>query len=257
MRHLFVLFSVICFLIFVYNHVGTAHQRPRLKPIETHFPSDNHIFVFVMSGVDNVHKRRVIRDTGLMVNNNNVTTRFVTGRHKNIEEDVVVLDMVDKYSALPRKLKLAYEWGLLNTDASWFVKVDDDCFFNATVMAEELESFTSEKPVVLGSIHTNMDVHKSGKWAEHTYSLSKYPPFPIGSRGHIVNRKAAEIIVQNKDTLYDFQGEDVSVGIWGEAFHFLHINLPQKFTDKHNCRRDKWVCGHDFTLRDYKRVSGQ
>ena len=73
-------------------------------------------------------------------------------------------------------------------------------------------------------------VHRTGscgincKWAEDKYKPSMYPPFPHGSRGHIVGRAIAEYVACNQDELINYQGEDVSLGIWIDESPFkMHV----------------------------------
>jgi|EP01049_Picozoa_sp_SAG25_P007266 hypothetical protein len=40
--------------------------------------------------------------------------------------DLILVDMIDAYRNLPRKLKESYRWALANTGAAWFMKADDD-----------------------------------------------------------------------------------------------------------------------------------
>ena len=49
--------------------------------------------------------------------------------------------------------------------------------------------------------------------------------------GHIVSRPVAEYIVEHQDELYNYQGEDVSLGIWMDESP-LHASM-QWITSKH------------------------
>ena len=70
-----------------------------------------------------------------------------------------------------------------------------------------------ETPVVMGH-YRNLPVITWGKNAEFDYKKSRYPRFPMGSFGHIVSRKVSEFINYNFDDLFEYQGEDTSLGIW-------------------------------------------
>lgn len=39
------------------------------------------------------------------------------------------------------------------------------------------------------------------------------PAFPMGSAGHVVSRPIAEYVSMYQDLLFDYQGEDVSLGM--------------------------------------------
>ena len=142
------------------------------------------------------------------------------------EAGITLLDMVDSYRNLTLKVKLGYKYILENyPDARWIAKADDDQFLRFNKMTEYLlnrENHKGDDPInemiVIGQIRCGSGVMRGGKWAELDYKKgiknAKYPCFPIGSAGHILSRKAAEYIVDNFDSLHNYQGEDVSIGIW-------------------------------------------
>lgn len=121
--------------------------------------------------------------------------------------------------------------------------------------------------VILGKIIDNYKVERTGKYAELQYNQenwenSLWPKFPIGAAGHVISRKAAEYIVENLSTLIDYQGEDVSLGIWMDEFQKLNQNLIQKskvimlnderFRNDGDCFADKnaFIVGHRLTQED-------
>lgn len=141
---------------------------------------------------------------------------------KKIEEesqkfnDMIFMDTVDVYRHLPQKVKYCYQWGLENTNAKWFLKTDDDSFVRVDTLDVSLKHTfpDASKPYVIGQIAKGWPVHRGGKWAELNYKPNKYPNFPLGSAGHVVSRSVATYINDNRDTLFNYQGEDVSIGIW-------------------------------------------
>ena len=107
------------------------------------------------------------------------------------------------------------------------------------------------QPTVIGGITSN-GVHRSGKWAELNYKPSKYPKFPIGSVGHILSRSAAKWITDNAGTLFNYQGEDVSIGIWFDESPLKgtvnFVDGRQVMTNSGNCNdASKYIIGHDLT----------
>ena len=62
----------------------------------------------------------------------------------------------------------------------------------------------------------NLRAQGEGKWKEVSQFKfrGEYPPFPIGSAGHVVSRPIVEYVSKYQDSLFDYQGEDVSLGIW-------------------------------------------
>ena len=78
-------------------------------------------------------------------------------------------------------------------------------------------SFLPPQPLILaGDIRLNLRAQGEGKWKEVSQFKfrGEYPPFPIGSAGHVVSRPIAEYVSTYQDSLFDYQGEDVSLGIW-------------------------------------------
>lgn len=106
------------------------------------------------------------------------------------------------------------------------------------------------KHVILGGeIHREHYAFTNGKWKEMPqWPRGKmYPPFPLGSCGHAVTRPVVEFVAQNQFALFEYQGEDNSMGIW-----FDHPLAPtvkfqetQKMTNRGDCRRPNiFVVGH-------------
>lgn len=145
--------------------------------------------------------------------------------------DLLRVDVVDVYRNLPAKLKKGYQWGVANTDAEWFVKVDDDNAVQTDLLARHLAAIgdvaehhdsggggggsgSGGRGVVVGHIQRGVEVPHAGKWAEvESYTAASYPPFPEGSYGYVVSRSIASYISSNAATLPDYQGEDVSLGM--------------------------------------------
>lgn len=173
--------------------------------------------------------------------------------------DIIEVDMVDYYRALPKKLKLAYSWAIENTNAEWFFKIDDDCFYNPTAIRSYFNSYApSTQPILIGNLRSGIGVPKSGKWAELNYKKSKYPSFPLGSFSHIVNRPLARYIQKHNDELFEYQGEDVSMGIWAdeniEPIPTL-VNTKEFLKSKADCNDRSWACGHEVYEKDFQRLT--
>lgn len=162
--------------------------------------------------------------------------------------DMVLVDMVDSYRKLPRKLKLGYKWALQETTAEWILKADDDFFVRVARLGEVVKNRRPWRTVI-GGIATGWVVPRKGKWAELNYKKSRYPSFPIGSYGHLVSRDVAQYVVTSDQ--FEFQGEDVSLGIWLDKksdFTGVRFIRSPAFSGNQNCKdRSKLVVGHDFT----------
>jgi len=172
-------------------------------------------------------------------------------REQTENGDLIRVDEVDVYRRLPQKLSSAYAWALQHTGASWFVKTDDDSVVRVGTLQHYLtSSYNARTPVVVGHISKGWGVHRGGKWAELTYAKPTYPNFPLGSHGHCVSRVVASYIAAHRATLFNYQGEDVSVGIWLDESPMR--DQIQWVTSKHvanhgNCKdKTLWMIGHDI-----------
>lgn len=164
--------------------------------------------------------------------------------------DLVLVDMVDSYRGLPKKLKLGYKWLIENTNAKWFMKVDDDFYLRVDAADRFLKKLTPTKMVV-GKIARSWNVPRKGKWAELDYKKNKYPPFPLGSCGHAVSRDVGEYIFRSDQ--FEYQGEDVSVGIWLDNrpdFRPVKFYHTTNFVNNGRCStRQNIVIGHNLDLK--------
>jgi len=166
-------------------------------------------------------------------------------------KDIIRMPDIDVYRHLPQKVKFGYKWGLEHTTAKWFVKTDDDSVVRIDTLGSYLQkTYNSDEYVVVGRIANGWGVPRSGKWAENNYKPSKYPKFPLGSVGHVVSKGVATYIVDNSDKLFNYQGEDVSIGIW---LNESPLKSEVKWvTSKHmanhgNCKdTGMWVMGHNI-----------
>ena len=165
--------------------------------------------------------------------------------------DIIRMPDIDVYRHLPQKVKFSYKWGLEHTTAKWFVKTDDDSVVRIDTLGSYLEkTYTSDGYVVVGRVADGWSVPRSGKWAENNYRPSKYPKFPLGSVGHVVSKGVASYIADNSDELFNYQGEDVSIGIWLDESPLkskVKWVTSKHMTNHGNCKdTGMWVMGHDI-----------
>jgi len=166
-------------------------------------------------------------------------------------KDIIRMPDIDVYRHLPQKVKFSYKWGLEHTTAKWFVKTDDDSVVRIDTLGSYLEkTYKSDEYVVVGRVADGWGVPRSGKWAENNYKPSTYPKFPLGSVGHVVSKGVASYIAENSDKLFNYQGEDISIGIW---LNESPLKSKVKWvTSKHmtnhgNCKdTGMWVMGHNI-----------
>mmetsp|Transcript_5745 Transcript_5745/g.12125 ORF Transcript_5745/g.12125 Transcript_5745/m.12125 type:complete len:521 (-) Transcript_5745:70-1632(-) len=175
---------------------------------------------------------------------------------------LIATDVVDTYHSLPAKLKYGYRWAIENLPhAKWFVKSDDDTFVRVEELSHYLETAFREEiaavdplvnPAVIGEIRTKNSPDKAGKWKEFPeFKRKLYPPFPLGSYGHIVSRPVAKYVADNAEKLFEYQGEDVSLGIWLDESPLNgitdFIDGTHFMNNVQNCMvQHMFVIGHDL-----------
>ena len=165
-------------------------------------------------------------------------------------KDVVLVDMLDIYRSLPKKLKLGYKFVIdHHPKTDWILKIDDDACARVGLietMLQDVQNYGST--VVMGNIRRNVDRPLSGKWADLDYKKPKYPPFANGAHGHLVSYDVAQEVVRHNG--HEYQGEDVSLGIWLDESK-LHVNFvhSNKFVAHGDCRdKSLLVIGHNIPL---------
>jgi len=128
--------------------------------------------------------------------------------------DMVLLDMVDSYRALPKKLRLFYRHLAEKVNYDFVLKIDDDTYAN---LDRVLMHLTNDKVPLeetwYGHMRCDWPRKTDGKWADHKYTASNYPCFG-GGGGNVLSHDLSDWIGINAMHLQDFQGEDISAGIW-------------------------------------------
>lgn len=173
--------------------------------------------------IKNLHSAKTLVELGLSHVHNELKIDARIQSEIDRHGDVLWLQNVtDVYRNLPHKLAGMYQWVIQNNDknmSKWILKVDDDMFINVRRMEEWLLSTTpaatavANALAVFGCIRYDWGVNREGKWAETKYVPDVYPPFPVGSCGHIVSIQVAAYIAKKNDLIF-YQGEDTSLGIW-------------------------------------------
>jgi len=173
-----------------------------------------------------------------------------------IYKDILITNKTDVYRNLPAKVKLMLHWGVQNTKFDFFVKVDQDQFINPIALIKLVSSRSKQEYSIFGDIEHESEVMRYGKWEElkykHGVENAKYPDFPLGSRGWIMSRKVAQYISQHRLELFDYQGEDVSIGIWlnesSIANDIQWISSKQMRGDGDCSDANVIVVGHELSL---------
>lgn len=244
---LLVLFSVVLLHEYQYFLSGIPEKIVTLRHSEK-------VFIGIITAHFNNGRRTLIRKTLLKRSlPAGVQVKFIIGHTTNklityeIEKynDMIMLDVDDNYKSLPYKLIAMYDYVITKSKYEWIVKVDDDCYFNANTILDKIPIFKNES-VLIGNIMVNSKPHRTGKWKEYSsFKRSVYPPFPLGSLGHVVSRHLAEQIVLDRNNSVILQGEDVSLGMWAEKHSAMIVSLPTVFNQVAQCVKGSWVCGHE------------
>ena len=192
---------------------------------------------------------------------NSTWNTFQTARSKLIanEENVIYFDnIIDSYHSLPKKLKYGYKWAIETfPDAKFFVKADDDMYLRPSALEKYLMMYDQMGgPFVIGKVRSlNVGTSPSSPNYEPDYKRRQYPPFPIGSYGHAVNKDWARYVVQNIDTLFEYQGEDTSTGIWmdeapKEIRESIRYVYTKYFDNNGDCYQpDRVLIGHRISSK--------
>lgn len=144
----------------------------------------------------------------------------------NLHDDILLVDVVDVYRNLPKKLLQFHKWIYSDKHVQYVLKTDDDCYLHILQIIESLQTITSiDSKVWWGNFRENWYVERTGKWAEKNFRSSEYPAFACGS-GNIVSHMVSDWLAFNADELFPYQGEDTSMGIWLSALgpHYLNDN---------------------------------
>jgi Galactosyltransferase len=206
----------------------------------TNNKSATNVLVLVLSHVDNIKERLVIRNTWAKDGHSNVifvigsvlssasTTTTTTAvsllkEEQALHQDLLEIPIIDSYDQLPEKLIQAYSWVLQNGDGEndnlvfdWIVKADDDMFVDIPSLEQYLIKYNPNVPMLIGNLVAYSEVQTDGRWKDVEFSKidSHYPYWAKGSAGHVISHVALAYVVEQSHKLHRYQGEDTSLGIW-------------------------------------------
>jgi len=247
------------------RRAGDPEQPPWIK---SPFCSDSHGRALAsdmyMAGVPSMTEAEIL-DWEEMISINDKNAAQLKNEMETFGDIIVATDVIEIYRSLPAKLKSGYRWAIQNhPDAEWFLKIDDDSYVRVGSLSTYLQEFVNKyadpllHPAVIGNIKPHNEPFKKGKWKEDSHFKGRYyPKFPTGSWGHIVSRPVAEYVSENSEELYEYQGEDVSLGIWLDESPLKNkvkwIRGNRFMTNKEDCTIAwKVIIGHNFNDQDLK-----
>ena len=259
------------------------------KPSRSQGASSN-LAVIVLSARANFDRRQAIRETWgrhhphvffviggpagsqLMNNgadadvNDDMNRTAVTARlfeEQQQYEDLLDTIHPDTYRGLPYKLDFAITWigqheGMKHIQ--WLLKVDDDVVVRLNTLEYHiLRNFNASSPSVIGRIEPNSKPAIDGKWAEDPrMELATYPPWAYGSTGYVLSRPVMDYIASHP-SLYYYQGEDVSLGLWlyESDLDVAWIDVPGfRVLKLWHDQQYSVVLGHDLSTEAMRNVFG-
>jgi hypothetical protein len=242
-----------------YNYSLPAIRTNYTLPTEPK-PTNETIAVIILSERSNFERRQAIRESWAQ-NHSNVY--FIIGGPEpdNLEDkdssnpnststrlfeeqstfgDILDTIHPDTYKSLPYKVHFAIQWISKHPNmkqVQWIVKADDDAVVRINTLRQGvLRKFNPSLPIVVGRMEANSRPHRAGKWAEDPkFAEFEYPPWSYGSTGYVMSRPVADYVASEK-SLYYYQGEDTSLGIW-------LYESPLDVT---------WIDSPQFTLEDWR-----
>jgi Galactosyltransferase len=223
-----------------YNYSLTPVRTPWNLPT-TPKPAmdDSNICIVVLSCRSNFEQRQAIRETW---GQNQTNIFFIIGgpepdnqndkdwkdpnststrlwKENELYGDLLDTIHPDTYRGLPYKLFYAVQWIATHKDMQhiqWILKADDDVVVRPNTLRYYVtRNLNPLAAIVIGRIEPNSTPHRTGKWAEDPRWPEgvEYPPWAYGSTGYVMSRPVFQYIAAQQ-SLYFYQGEDASLGIW-------------------------------------------
>ena len=140
------------------------------------------------------------------------------------EKQVLLVDTVDTYWNLTRKVLLSYKKLLKNLpNLKWVMKADDDAFVRTDKMHELIGKLDHTKPTVIGRLSHVRIVRRQrpDRYHDPNFLFPTYPVYPVGVATYILSRPIIEYLVKNMDSFPDYHIEDVALGKFLESSVFF------------------------------------
>ena len=149
------------------------------------------------------------------------------------EDNIVLLDIMDYYQSLTKKLKFSLKWVRdtiiddqgLSITPRWIMKIDDDCLLDIEKYQEKLiKNYKNDQFLYFGRFsNKNKKILKTGKWAEMLYPKKRYPIYAEGNSGYSISVGILKFLTEKNtfQNLIEYQNEDTSMGIWLDESPFI------------------------------------
>jgi hypothetical protein len=172
-------------IIFLINASKNQNYIHRYKLLEMKLNDFNYNYLIVLSGYDEIK-----------INNN-----------------ILQINIDDKYENLSKKLYLAYEYIYKNTDYTHIYKVDDD-FFNVNINFNIDYNLDYYGNYIIKNIDKKYHFNKcfDNNLNNIEYQGEFIHNYAAGGYGYILSRKALFFIINNKDYIYNEIYEDKAIG---------------------------------------------
>ncbi|XP_078440945.1 putative beta-1,3-galactosyltransferase 1 isoform X2 [Wolffia australiana] len=174
-----------------------------------------------------------------------IVVRFMIGRsisqnsildkamdmEETLHNDILRLDHTEGYYELSAKTKSFFSTAVLEWDADFYVKVDDDVHVNLGALAMILANYSSTPRTYIGCMKSGPVLfQKSMKYHEPEYLKfgRKGNQYFLHASGQIyaISKDLATYIYINRHILHKYANEDVSLGAWLFGLEVNQVNEP-------------------------------
>ena len=203
---------------------------------------DHLVAVIVTSAIKNKVRRDVIRRTWAR----GQAVYFLLGRTSDVKRqsvvdveagrygDIVQGSFDDTYRNLTYKSLTGYLWARDNCNASYIVKVDDDCYVHLSNVRNYLHSLDKNVSIVCNMGHRwRVFRDRNSKWrvTKAEYPDAEYPDFCLGSLGTIFSHQALTLLLEQVPKTRFLWLEDVyNTGLLRLSAGLQLTALPPKTT---------------------------
>lgn len=239
--------------------------------------STNYIVICVCSAIANFRTRQVIRETWgsqKTVEKFRIVLLFFVGTTSNIDhqralnnesilhDDLIQTDFKDTYRNLTLKSVSMIRWVSDSCpNATYVVKIDDDCFLNLPFLIKEVSKMKRKQGVLIGYllkyVRPVRDVKSKYHVSSSDYHWKIYPNYLSGSC-YVMSGELVPTMFEKCQGQLFMPMEDIFItGICAKRIgvapthntHFVHWKLPSNGCDY----REK-IMGHFVTIADLIKV---